>query len=146
MPAKFSAEGDPDCKHRSHYECMSCRKMVCTRCGAVLAAATYEWKTGGYWCPDCLEKNPRIGRRASRADLVAQIAADVTRMTLEWRDAEDGDRADRLTWLRLLDERRIRATRHGIGDDAYRSDLVRIAALAIAAIETLDRKRETPSP
>jgi len=49
----FSAPDDPNCKHRSHYECVKCRKLVCARCGAQLAASTDNWQTIGYWCPDC---------------------------------------------------------------------------------------------
>jgi hypothetical protein len=57
----FAAEGDPDCQHRSHYECVSCRKLVCARCGAELAASTSNWKTGvGYWCPGCLAQKPEV--------------------------------------------------------------------------------------
>lgn len=48
----FPDADDPACKHRSHYECVACRKMVCSRCGLELAASTDNWKTG-YWCPDC---------------------------------------------------------------------------------------------
>jgi hypothetical protein len=51
--AQFSAPGDPQCSHRSHYECVTCRKMVCARCGVQLAEASLHWKTG-YWCSDCL--------------------------------------------------------------------------------------------
>lgn len=50
-------------------------------------------------------------------------------------------RLDRPTWLRLVDEHRIRATRHGADADEYRHELVVIAALAIAAIEAHDRGR-----
>jgi hypothetical protein len=52
----FPAPDDPDCHHRSHYECVSCRKIVCTRCGAEMAAPTDDWKTTGYWCDDCLRR------------------------------------------------------------------------------------------
>jgi hypothetical protein len=52
----FPAEGDPDCKHRSHYECTSCRRIVCARCAAELAASTDQWKAIGYWCQDCLRR------------------------------------------------------------------------------------------
>ncbi len=59
MPTQFPAEDDPDCKHRSHYECVSCRKLVCARCGAELAASSSDWKTVGYWCSDCREQKAR---------------------------------------------------------------------------------------
>lgn len=52
----FAAVDDPGCKHHSHYECVVCRKMVCARCGADLAASTPHWKTIGYWCPTCRER------------------------------------------------------------------------------------------
>lgn len=53
MKPLFSAEAAPNCKHRSHYECRTCRKLVCARCGVELAESTADWKTGGYWCPRC---------------------------------------------------------------------------------------------
>ena len=55
--AQFPAAGDPRCAHRSHYECVTCHKMVCARCGVELAASTDVWRTG-YWCPDCRERKP----------------------------------------------------------------------------------------
>ena len=54
---KFPALNDPDCAHRSHYECVTCRKIVCARCGAEMAEASRQWKTNvGYWCEECLNK------------------------------------------------------------------------------------------
>jgi len=76
-----------------------------------------------------------------RSDVLAQVEAELESAAEKWGGASADDRLDRLTWLRLLDEHRIRATRHGAGDDEYRHELVVIAALAIAAIESLDRKR-----
>ncbi len=55
IAGQFPAAGDPDCKHRSHYECVACGKMVCARCGAEMAAASDNWKTG-YWCPTCRDR------------------------------------------------------------------------------------------
>jgi DNA-directed RNA polymerase subunit RPC12/RpoP len=52
--ATFPALGDPNCKHRSHYECVTCCKMVCARCGVEMAEASLDWKTG-YRCPDCAQ-------------------------------------------------------------------------------------------
>lgn len=148
MAKPFTAEGDPNCKHLSHYECVACHKRVCTRCGEELAAPTYEWKTGGYWCPDCLAKEPSERRRSrvTRAGLLAQLVPQVARVAQQWKGTEDGDALGRLTWLRLIDEHRIRATRHGVSDDEYRRYLVEIAATAIAAIEALDRRHEPPTP
>jgi DNA-directed RNA polymerase subunit RPC12/RpoP len=54
--AKFPAPDDPDCRHRSHYECVSCRKIVCARCGVEMAEASQQWKMIGYRCPDCLRR------------------------------------------------------------------------------------------
>lgn len=56
MRHAFPALGDPDCRHRSHYECVKCRKIVCARCGAEMAAPSESWKTTGYWCDDCLSR------------------------------------------------------------------------------------------
>lgn len=76
-----------------------------------------------------------------RADVIAQIEAEIERAAVKWGGPSSDDRLDRLTWLRLVDEHRIRATRHGTDADEYRHELVVIAALAITAIETLDRRR-----
>ena len=54
----FSSADDPDCKHRSHYECVACGKLVCARCGSEMAEASLQWKTIGYWCPGCLSREP----------------------------------------------------------------------------------------
>lgn len=56
-PSPFSAPGDPGCRHRSHYECVACRKIVCARCGAVMAETSDKWLTHGFWCEDCLRED-----------------------------------------------------------------------------------------
>lgn len=53
---QFPAPNDPSCKHRSHYECVACRKIVCARCGAEMAQSSDDWKAIGYWCSDCLRR------------------------------------------------------------------------------------------
>jgi hypothetical protein len=128
---------DPDCRHLSHYECMSCRKMACARCGAEMAAASLHWKAG-YWCSDCPRHIPAL--KMKRTDVFAQIEGELLRAAEKWGGPSSDDRLDRLTWLRLIDEHRIRATRHGTGSDEYRHELVVIAALVIAAIEAHDRR------
>jgi hypothetical protein len=75
----------------------------------------------------------------SRAEILAQIDAELERAAEKWGATRD-DRLDRLTWLKLVDEHRIRATRYGTSGDDYRHELVVIAALAIAAIEAHDRR------
>jgi len=57
MPVTFHAPDDDDCLHRSHYECVDCRKLVCARCGRELARASLCWKTVGYRCADCVNQN-----------------------------------------------------------------------------------------
>lgn len=79
-----------------------------------------------------------------RDELLAQIEAEQRRASEKWGGPAYDDRVERLTWLRLLDEHRIRATRHGAGADEYRHELVVIAALAISAIEALDRRQKQP--
>lgn len=57
MDSPFPAAADPFCEHRSHYECVKCRKIVCARCGAEMAMASDNWKPMkpiGYWCDSCL--------------------------------------------------------------------------------------------
>lgn len=81
-----------------------------------------------------------------RSDVIAQIEAECDRAAQKWGGPVADDRLSRLTWLRLVDEHRIRATRHGAGNDEYRHELVVIAALAIAAIESHDRGRGRSAP
>jgi hypothetical protein len=54
--AQFPAPGDPDCSHRSHFECVKCRRMFCARCGSEMAGPSDVWKTLHYRCEDCLRK------------------------------------------------------------------------------------------
>jgi hypothetical protein len=51
----FPAAGDPNCKHRSHYECVTCHKLTCTRCGAEPPPSGDDRKTTGFWCAGCLQ-------------------------------------------------------------------------------------------
>ncbi len=77
-----------------------------------------------------------------RSELLEQIEAELVRAAEKWGGPASDNRLDRLTWLRLIDEHRIRATRYGASSDEYRHELVVIAALAISAIEAHDRKDE----
>lgn len=77
----------------------------------------------------------------TRENVIAQIDAEIERATEKWGGPSNDDRLDRLTWLRLIDEHRMRATRHGTSSDEHRHELVVIAALAVAAIEAHDRRR-----
>jgi len=74
--------------------------------------------------------------------VISQIEIELSRAAEKWGGPTSDDRLDRLTWLRLLDEHRIRATRYGASSDEYRHELVVIAALAVAAIEAHDRRRD----
>lgn len=65
MQPEFPAADDPDCKHRQHYECVNCRKIVCARCGAEMAEPSDNWKTVGFWCPSC--RHEKIDEKASAA-------------------------------------------------------------------------------
>lgn len=82
----------------------------------------------------------------TRDEIIAQVEAELSRAREKWGGATSDDRLNRLTWLRLVDEHRIRATRHGASADAYRHELVVIAALAIAAIEAHDRRSVPDGP
>jgi hypothetical protein len=84
----------------------------------------------------------KVREAVKRSDVIEQIEAELASACEKWGGPSADDRLGRLAWLRLLDEHRIRATRHGAGDDEYRHELVVIAALAIAAIEAHDRKQE----
>jgi hypothetical protein len=75
--------------------------------------------------------------------VIEQIVIELERAIDKWGGEEADDKLQRLAWLRLIDEHRIRATRHSAGADEYRHELVVIAAVAIAGIEAHDRKRES---
>lgn len=78
-----------------------------------------------------------------RSALIEQIAVELERAAEKWGGPSSDDRLARLTWLRLIDEHRMRATRYETSDDEYRHELVVIAALAVAAIEAHDRRGPT---
>jgi hypothetical protein len=75
-------------------------------------------------------------------ELIEEIEATLAQEAEALGNPTGDDRLDRLTWLRLIDEHRIHATRYGASDEEYRRELVAIAALAVAAIEACDRSRE----
>ena len=81
-----------------------------------------------------------------RSDVLAQIEAEFDRAAEKWGGPSSDDRRDRLTWLRLIDEHRLRATRYGANSDEYRHELVVIAALTVAAIEAHDRTQLATEP
>jgi hypothetical protein len=77
-----------------------------------------------------------------RPELIEEIEAALAQEAEALGNPSGDDRLDRLTWLRLIDEHRIHATRYGASNEEYRRELVTIAALAVAAIETHDTSRE----
>jgi len=91
-----------------------------------------------------LPREESRGLVVKRAELIEQITGELERAAAKWGGATSDDRLDRLTWLRLIDEHRIRATRYGASSDEYRHELVVIAALAMSAIEAHDRRQDEP--
>jgi hypothetical protein len=85
---------------------------------------------------------PRAKAMMLRPELIEEIEAALEREAEALGNPAGDDRLDRLTWLRLIDEHRIHATRYGASDEEYRRELVTITALTIAAIETHDRNHE----
>ena len=77
-----------------------------------------------------------------RPELIEEIEAALAQEAEALCNPTGDDRLDRLTWLRLIDEHRIHATRYDASDEEYRRGLVTIAALAVAAIDAHDRSRE----
>jgi len=78
----------------------------------------------------------------SRETIYAQIEAERLRQIKKWGDADrDDHRPGR--WLRLIAEHRDRAIRDKRRPDAFRHQLVVIAALCVAAVEAHDRRQGT---
>ena len=82
-----------------------------------------------------------VGEPANAAQslIVAQILDERQRQDEKWGGADHDDEHEATEWLSFIDEHRLRARKVVSDRDAFRHRLVIIAALAIAAIESIDR-------
>ena len=80
----------------------------------------------------------------AREVIYSQIEAERQRQIRKWGGAARDDQHRPGKWLRLLAEHRDRAIRDKRRPDAFRHQLVVIAALCVAAVEAHDRG-QTPS-
>lgn len=71
------------------------------------------------------------------------VSEERKRQDAQWGGSDHDDEHERVDWLRFVDEhvRRARRAVNHTGDlDEYRQQMVEIAALCVAAIESHDRK------
>lgn len=96
--------------------------------------------------PMDLEPTLQIGqavwaRSAEQGVVLAQLVAERERQDRQWGGPDHDDDHQAKDWLRFIREHADRATRalKGRDFDEYRKQLVEIAALAVAGIESNDR-------
>lgn len=87
-------------------------------------------------CPYC-PAEMKIKR--PQAIVLEQIAAEREKQDRQWGGASHDDEHTRRDWLGFIKEHRDRAQRSIDKDADYRHRLIVIAALAVAAVESLDR-------
>ncbi len=80
--------------------------------------------------------------------ILSEVGEERARQDAEWgRDHDDGHTQS--DWVALLTRHAGLAVNDGVTTedaDRYRRQLVRVAALAVAAVESLDRKRRAGVP
>lgn len=84
---------------------------------------------------------PFFGSSAGQKVVLEQIASERRRQDRQWGGASHDDDHDPREWLGFIKEHRERAVKVVGKPDDYRHRLVVIAALAVAAIEALDRSQ-----
>lgn len=75
-------------------------------------------------------------------DLLAELIAERARQDAQWGGPARDDQHAPTDWLDLIDDQMMAVTQEGgeaTGADVIRARLIRIAALAIAGIGSLDR-------
>lgn len=97
--------------------------------------------------PTELERVDCVARAdsAGQAVAVSQVIEERRKQDRQWGGADHDDDHQRKDWLGFIREHSDRATRalKGCDFDEYRKQLVEIAALALAGIESHDRKPTT---
>ncbi len=90
---------------------------------------------------------PGVARKPRRKTVLQEIRIERNRQDHQWGGPvnDDGHRAG--DWLGFIDDHLGRAkqsivNRVLITEDDYRQNLIEVAALAVAAVESLDRKRK----
>lgn len=68
------------------------------------------------------------------------IASERVKQDKKWGGPAHDDQHTRNDWLDIIDEHLVRA--HDGTDTIWRKQMVRVAAIAIAAIDAEDRRRE----
>lgn len=79
-------------------------------------------------------------------DVLEEIARERHNQDVQWGGLEHDDQHDPAEWLQFIDKQVYNARdacQHGTSD-AYRSRLLKIAALAVAAVEAVDRAYPRP--
>ena len=71
--------------------------------------------------------------------VLEEITRERARQELKWGGPEHDDTHSRADWINLIDER-LAYPEEADECAEYRKDMIEIAALAIAAVESLDRK------
>lgn len=90
-----------------------------------------------------------IRRRADKlATVLAQVGEERRRQDEQWGGPLHDDHHTPRQWFGLVDDHLGRAKKAAGGKstdhDTYRHNLVQVAALAVAAVESLDRLRRRP--
>lgn len=76
------------------------------------------------------------------ADILTEIAAERVRQDMKWGGPEHDDTHTHTDWLNLIDKRLAPPASHRTPAVEYRRAMIEIAALAIAAVASFDRKVE----
>lgn len=78
-------------------------------------------------------------RHPLTVDVLGAISEERARQAAEWGGAAHDDGHDPFDWLLYLSKHLTKASAFARSPDGYRRQLVRVAALAIAAVESRDR-------
>jgi len=74
-----------------------------------------------------------------KSNILEEVRAERDRQDAKWGGPEHDDTHDQETWARLIDDR-LPYPEDANTCKEYRQDMIEIAALAVAAVESLDRK------
>lgn len=74
-------------------------------------------------------------------EVLEEVRAERARQDAKWGGPEHDDGHEQAIWVRLIDDR-LAYPEDANGCKEYRQDMIEIAALAVAAVESFDRKAE----